>query len=184
MRQEQSWAEIRIGQDHTLLKLLSIAFGVLILGLLAQIKIPLAFTPVPITGQTFGVSLIALIYGRKLAFLTTASYLLIGGLGAPVFANLQSGLALGPSLGYLMGMLASSYLIGLLADKGYAKTWKTCFLSCLVGSFMVFSFGIIALSFFVPFNKLLLLGLLPFLPGDIIKNALATSIAQCFYHGK
>ncbi len=158
-----------------------VVVGVSLLSILAQVKLYLPFSPVPITGQTFGVALIALIYGRKLGLITFSSYLMIGAFGAPIFAKFQSGLQLGPTMGYLIGMLASTLIIGTLSDKGYTKTWPKAFLSCVLGSFAVFSCGLTVLSFFVPTESLLMMGLIPFLAGDLFKNTLASFLATRIY---
>ena len=74
--------------------------GVILLALLAQVAIPLPFTPVPITGQTFAVAFISLVWGAKRGGAVVFAYLLVGAAGLPVFANAQSGLAVGPTMGF------------------------------------------------------------------------------------
>lgn len=159
-------------------RLCVILTGVILLSILAQVRLYLPFSPVPITGQTFGVAFIALIFGRNLGVLSVASYLLVGGLGLPVFSGFQSGLVLGPTFGYLMGMLVASFVIGSLSDLGFAKSWPKAFFACLCGSLITFSFGLFVLSFFVSFESLFILGLYPFLAGDFLKNLAASFIAS------
>ena len=151
--------------------------GVLALSLLAQIAIPLPWTPVPITGQTFGVALVALSWGRKRAFSIVLSYLALGAMGLPVFAMGKSGLALGPTTGYLVGMMVASFVVGTLADIGFTKTFSKSLIAAFCGSLCTFTCGLIGLSLFVPNEALLTAGLLPFLPGDVIKNFLAATIS-------
>lgn len=155
--------------------------GVCLLAVLAQVKIYLPFSPVPITGQTFGVALLALLYGRTLGVATFTTYLLAGAAGAPVFANFQSGLSMGPTMGYLIGMWFSSLLIGTLSEKGFTKTWPKAFFVCVLGSLVVFTSGLTVLSFFVPKESLLVMGLFPFLAGDLFKNTLASFLATRIY---
>lgn len=164
-------------KNKFLAEALYIIAGFFLLSILAQVAIPLPWTPVPITGQTFGVTLIALSWGRKRALGITATYLLAGSMGLPVFAGAKSGLILGPTFGYLLGMLVSSYAVGHLSDLGFTKTFKKSLLAAFVGSFFVFSFGLLVLSFFVPSSTLLMAGLLPFIPGDILKNTLAAVLS-------
>ncbi len=152
--------------------------GSLLLALLAQVSFILPFTPVPITGQTFGVAVLALCWGRKRALASFALYLSEGAMGLPFFALGKSGLLLGPTFGYLIGMLLASGVVGHLADKGYARTIKSAFACCLVGSFIIFSCGLLGLSFFVPAKALLVTGFLPFIPGDLIKSFAAASLAS------
>ena len=159
-----------------LAQVIVVAAGVFAMALLAQLSVRLPWTPIPITGQTFGVSLMALLYGRRLGIITMASYILIGALGAPVFAAGQA-LVLAPAVGYLAGMVLSAAVIGFLADRGYTKTFKQSFIASLIGSACVFSMGLLVLSAFIPFNQLLIAGLLPFIPGDLVKSALASLIS-------
>lgn len=150
-----------------------VAGGIVMLALLAQLKIVLPWTPVPITGQTFGVALLALLWGSRLSLTTFAGYLLLGFAGAPVLAGGASGFSFGPTMGYLAGMLLASWVVGKLSDHGWARSFWTALFACYVGSFLIFIFGVVGLSFFVPAKGLLVAGVLPFLPGDLIKNILA-----------
>ncbi len=152
--------------------------GIFLLSVLAQIAIPLPWTPVPITGQTLGVALVSLSWGRKRAFSVLISYLILGSLGLPIFAMGSSGLLLGPTLGYLLGMALASLAVGHLADRGFTKTFTKSLLAAFTGSLIIFTFGLIGLSFFIPHDKLIAAGLLPFIPGDIIKNFLAATISR------
>src|SRR4051812_12271756 len=92
-------------QNKVLSELAALFGGVLLLSLLAQVAIPLPWTPVPITGQTFGVALVALSWGRKRALSAFLAYLAVGAFGLPVFAAGKSGLMMGPTFGYLVGMM-------------------------------------------------------------------------------
>lgn len=162
--------------------ILSVLLGVCGLSLLAQIAIPLPWTPVPITGQTFGVALLALLWGRKRAMAAIVSYVTLGGLGLPIFALGKSGFALGPTSGYLFGMMIATYVMGTLSDRGSTKTWLRSYVTALCGSVIIFTCGILWLSMFLPTKELLSAGLLPFLPGDLLKTLLASFIA--FQSGK
>ena len=156
---------------------LSICLGVVFLSLLAQIAVPLPWTPVPITGQTFGVSLTALLWGRKRSSAIILSYLLLGGLGLPIFAMGKSGFSIGPTMGYLVGMAVAAYWMGTLSDWGWTKTWLRSYLTALLGSVIIFSSGVMLLSVFIPAKDLWSAGVLPFLPGDFFKTLLSSFIA-------
>lgn len=162
-------------------QLILISGGVFLLSLLAQIKIQLWFTPVPITGQTFGVAMLALLWGRELSVKTFLSYLLIGFLGAPVFAGAASGIQFGPTMGYLIGMFFSTLVIGRLSDLGFGQNFKSALIASFIGSICTFSFGLLVLSFFTHNKNIFAIGLFPFIPGDIIKNTLAATIASKFH---
>lgn len=157
--------------------ILSVLLGVLGLSLLAQIAIPLPWTPVPITGQTFGVSLMSLLWGRKRALSSVVIYLALGAVGLPIFALGKFGISLGPTTGYLIGMVLAAYWMGSLSDRGGTKTWWRTYLSAFSGSAIIFSCGVLGLSFFIPTESLLSAGVLPFLPGDLLKTLLASTIA-------
>jgi biotin transport system substrate-specific component len=163
--------------DKWLYEGVAFATGVLLLACLAQLQIRLPWSPVPITGQTFGVALIALTWGSKRSFSVVAGYLALGAVGAPVFAFAQ-GFLTGPTIGYLIGMLMASVVVGFLADRGFAKSYWRALFAAYVGSVFVFACGLYVLSHFVPKDQLLVAGLIPFLLGDFIKNAMAAGIAS------
>ena len=102
-----------------------VALGVTLIALSAQVSIPLPNTPVPLTGQTFGVLLVGASYGSIRGFATMAAYLVIGGLGYAVFADHGSGwdvLRLSSATGgYLVGMLVAATFVGFLADRGWTR---------------------------------------------------------------
>lgn len=163
--------------SKTLDNIISVLISILGLSLLAQITIPLPWTPVPITGQTFGVILTALICGRKRAMASILSYLTLGAIGLPIFAMGKSGLSIGPTTGYLIGMAVASFCVGFLSDLGWTQSWWKSYLASALGSIIIFTFGVIGLSLFIPTKELLMAGVVPFLPGDFIKTWLASFTA-------
>lgn len=171
-------AKINHTENQILVSALSVVLGVVMIGLLAQIKIALPWTPVPVTGQTFGVAILALMWGSRLSLITFITYLGIGFLGVPVFAGGLSGLLVGPTFGYLIGMMVSSWVVGKLSDRGWSESFKTALGACYIGSLITFLCGVGVLSFFIPADKLLIAGVLPFLPGDLIKNILAATLIR------
>ena len=164
--------------DTKLNNVISFVGGVLLITLLAQVVIPLPWTPVPITGQTFAVSLVALLWGQKKAFSIVSCYLLLGTFGLPVFAQAQSGITFGATSGYLLGMLLSTLVVGYFSDRGWTQSFFRSWLAGFLGSCVTFACGLFVLSFFVPFEALLISGLLPFLPGDLVKTVTAATIAN------
>ena len=152
--------------------LILILAGSLLIAAFAQIRIPLPFTPVPITGQTFAVLLVGAALGSTRGILATLLYLCEGVLGLPFFAGGAGGLhvLLGPTAGYLMGFIAASYFIGLLAEKGLERSIKTSILPFLVGTAVIYIFGVTWLTILMgSFGKAVAAGFLPFLIGDAIK---------------
>lgn len=155
-------------------ELVLIVSGVIFLGLTAQIIMPLPFSPVPITGGTFGVLLIGLVYGKKLGLKTIISYLSAGMLGIPLFAGMGSGLLfLRPTGGYLIGYVFMVLICGYLTEKGWGKSYIKTFIMMITAETVMYLFGLFYLSFFVKSN-LLTIGLYPFIIGDFIKMLLVT----------
>jgi biotin transport system substrate-specific component len=167
-------ALIAKSENKNLANVLSILAGVALIALLAQVAIPLPWTPVPITGQTLGVSLVALSWGWKRSSITMALYLTLGSLGLPFFASIGS---LGATSGYLVGMLFSAIAVGYLADLGWTNSFKKALAAAYLGSFIVLGTGLFVLSYFLPYEALLGAGLIPFLPGDLIKNLTAAGLS-------
>ncbi|MDO4435004.1 MAG: biotin transporter BioY [Cardiobacteriaceae bacterium] len=150
--------------------------GSLIIALFAQISIPLQ--PVPITGQTLGVTIVGFALGAKAGTGAVLMYLLEGALGLPVFAGGASGYAalLGKTGGYLIGFIPSAWVLGYASDKGVLNhKWATLGVA-LLSAAITFAFGLLQLSFFVPADKLLQFGLIPFIPGGVIKALIASAL--------
>lgn len=149
-----------------------IVLGTLLVAALAQVKIPLPFTPVPLTGQTFAVLLVGATLGSKRGAASMALYIALGALGLPIFAGGESGLAYlsGATLGYLIGFVMAAYVIGLLAECGWERSVGTSILPFLVGTAIIYACGVAWLAVVLgSFSKAVAAGLLPFLIGDAIK---------------
>lgn len=166
----------RIKPNKLLLEIpLFLTFNLLLVAC-SYISINLPFSPVPITGQTFGVLLIAMALGRVRGTGVVLAYLLEGAVGLPVFAGGSAGLAkfIGPTGGYLAGFLVAAYVVGYLADKGWDRKYLSSIMAMTLGTVLIFVFGLSWLAYFVPSNALLAAGLYPFVPGALIKIALAS----------
>ncbi|MCS7011839.1 MAG: biotin transporter BioY [Anaerolineales bacterium] len=157
---------------------LLIVAGSLLVAAMAQVRIPLLFTPVPITGQTFAVLLVGAALGARRGAASLSFYLLQGLLGAPVFAGGKGGLIhlFGPTGGYLLGFIAAAWLVGRLAEQGQDRRVSTALVAFLLGEIVIYLFGLPWLAIFVGWEKAFLAGLIPFLPGDAIK-LLAAALA-------
>jgi len=151
--------------------------GVAFLSLLAQIAIPVPGSPVPVTGQTLGVLLLATSYGATLGTTTFFTYLLIGALGAPVFANGGSGIEriVGATGGYLVGMLLTSALLGYLGGRKWDQKFRTALPAMLLGNALTFGLGLLWLHQYTgkDWAWTISAGFTPFIIGEILKIAIA-----------
>jgi biotin transport system substrate-specific component len=148
--------------------------GSALIALAAQVRIPLPFSPVPVTGQTFAVLLVAAALGR-LGLASVVAYLVEGAIGLPVFAGGLSGVAYmtGPTGGYLIGFALAAAIVGSAAERGWDRHLATALAAMLVGEVAIYVCGLAWLARFVPADRLLTAGLVPFIPGDLFKMLLA-----------
>ncbi len=148
-----------------------------IIGLTAQIVIVLPFTPVPITGQTFGVLVGAMVLGSRRAVAGSLLYLGLGLLGIPWFAGSSGGLKVvsTPTFGYLLGFVLASFVVGTLAEKGLDRKLLGTLGVMVVGNLLIYILGAGWLAFVsgLGVKDALILGVLPFLIGDGLKALLA-----------
>ncbi|MFC1805128.1 biotin transporter BioY [Candidatus Omnitrophota bacterium] len=137
----------------------------------AFLKIPLPFSPVPITLQTFFVLLSGAFLGG-FGLLSQASYILLGVFGLPIFAGAGSGIfyLFGPTGGYLFGFLLAALLISRLIKYSGNHFLRIFVVFCL-GDLVLLSCGVIWLRVLLgyPLKKLLLIGFIPFIPGELLK---------------
>lgn len=150
------------------------------IGVLAQVSIPLPFTPVPITGQTFAVLLGALALGPGLALAGTALYAVVGLAGVPWFAGASGGLRMlsDPSFGYIVGFVIAAAVVGWLGARGADRRPLSTIVAMLVGNLVIYAFGVgwLAVSLGVSLARALELGMAPFLIGDLVKVLLAAGL--------
>lgn len=134
---------------------------------------------VPITAQTLGVMLAGLVLGPRVAPWAIVLVLALAALGLPVLAGGRGGLGVfvGPTAGYLLGWIAGVIVIGLIMRTGRVTWWRAAPASLVGGVLVVYAFGIPiqALVTGVPLG-LTALSSLAFLPGDLIKVAVATLV--------
>lgn len=158
-------------------------------GLMAQVRIPLPWTPVPITGQTFAVLISAVLLGKYYGALSQTIYVGLGFAGLPWFANFSGGTAVmfGPSGGYLIGFILAALFVGHMVDHRIkARAFPAMLGITLFASLVIiYSFGLLQLQAWYtlagsPCNiwGLLMKGAIPFLPIDIIK-AIGIALVGC-----
>ena len=157
--------------------LILITLGSFFVAILAQVKVPLPFSPIPLTGQTFAVLLVAAALGSKRGAASMALYIALGAFGLPVFAGGAAGMAYlsGATLGYLAGFIVSAYFVGLLAEHGLERSVRTSIIPFLVGMIIIYACGVSWLAVLLgSFSKALTAGLVPFIIGDVLKLAAAS----------
>lgn len=143
---------------------------------LAPFSAPIPFSPVPISLASLVIYFCAIIGGWKRAAISVTVYLLLGSIGVPVFAGWTAGFQklAGPTGGYLIGYLFIAIIVGYFADK-FEEKRLLCLLGLILGTLVCYLFGTIWLAALMDlsFVKALFLGIIPYLPGDAIKIALA-----------
>lgn len=166
-------------ENKTVTRIFGVSVFVTLTMLGAFVRIPLPFTPVPLTLQTFFVLLSGLFLGRNLGGLAQISYVLLGAAGLPLFTSTGSGIfyILGPTGGYLAGFVAASLYVGMSIRRANESFWRVAAV-LLIGDCMLLCCGVLWLKFLTGFSfaKLLLIGFIPFIPGDILKVAVAAAI--------
>ncbi len=155
-----------------------IAGGSFAIALSAQIAI---LHPVPITGQTFAVLMVAALLGSRRGSLCILAYLAEGLLGLPVFAEGKAGLAafLGPTGGYLVGFIVAAWIVGALSERTWDRKVLGTVVAMVLGNFAIYACGLVWLLCLARVlakplgGGVLAIGLYPFLAGDVLKIALA-----------
>ena len=152
--------------------------GAALTGLAAQISIPVHGSPVPVTGQTFGVLLVGVVLGARRGAASMALYLLAGFVGVPWFAGGTTGSIHLATLGYMVGFILAGALVGRLAERGADRSpWRTA-LTMAAGNLVIYACGVpyLALSAHLPASAALHYGLTVFLLGDALKILLAAGL--------
>ncbi len=160
--------------------------GSLVIALSAAVSIRLPGNPVPITGQTFGVLLVAGALGLRRGVASTALYLAIGIVGLPAFAEGKAGLAiiasvnggrlvLGATGGYLVGFVLASALVGRLAERGWDRRLPGALAAMALGNLAIYAAGLpwLAAATGYSVGETIAKGLVPFVLGDMLKLVLA-----------
>jgi len=145
----------------------------------AYIHIPIG--PVPIVLQNLFVLLAGLLLGARWGLTSITVYVLIGVCGVPVFAGGKGGLAAlsGPTGGYLLGYILAALVVGWIANR-WQRRVALDILAVVLGSLVIYALGVPWLKWVTdwPWEKALMLGMLPFIPGDVVKAVAAVMLAR------
>jgi biotin transport system substrate-specific component len=150
--------------------------GALLIAVAAQVRVVLPGSPVPVTGQTFAVLLLAAAYGSRRGSATVVTYLALGLSGVPVFASAPPGLSalVAPTAGYLIGYLPAAFVVGWCSERGAMRSrWSTAG-AMIGGNIMIYLAGAVWLARYVGWDNVFAAGVAPFIVGDLVKIALAT----------
>lgn len=182
----------RIQESSTVTKILMSLLMACFTGIMAQIVIPLPWTPVPITAQTFAVLCSGLFLGKKYGCLSQILYIVLGVAFIPWFGGMTGGLEmlLGSTGGFLIGFIIASYFIGSITEKyADARSFRKMVITIGIANFaLIYIPGLIGLALWVSLTQgttigivdLLMMGLVPFIIGDIVKILGAASISKVF----
>ncbi|HTY45301.1 MAG TPA: biotin transporter BioY [Patescibacteria group bacterium] len=161
--------------NKTLCRLIGVLLFVFLTALGAFIRLPLPFTPVPVTLQTFFVLLSGAFLGAGLGAVSQLGYILLGATGLSLFAGFGSGTCYlcGPTAGYLVGFVLASFLIGTFS--GSAKSTARLFALLCIGDLLLLGCGALWLKLLLGLSpkKAFLWGVLPFIPADMLKAWMA-----------
>lgn len=199
MHKSLTWhlAEKEIFTNVNLRRLIGIFTFVVMVAAGAFIYIPLPFTPVPITLQTFFVLLCAAFLKPKDSVIALGAYLLLGVTGVPIFSGALGGLArfLGPTGGYIAGFIFSVFPVSFLLRQGWEQGNASFFrivTAFFCGITTIYFFGGIWLAFTMHFSlkEVLSLGIIPFIAGDVVKLVFAALLyyksnnrVKCLFRG-
>jgi biotin transport system substrate-specific component len=151
--------------------------GALLIYLTARIAIPVPGSPIPITGQTFGVLLVGGALGFRRGLIGVALYVLLGVIGLPFFAEGKGGISViwGARGGYLIGFVVAGALVGRLAELGWDRKLGGAVGAMLLGSAVIYAIGLPWLGVVVGTSpaETIAQGLTPFIFGDALKLVLA-----------
>ena len=154
----------------------------LLTALAAQISIPL--WPVPITGQTFAVTLTGALLGSRLGAMALTLYLIEGASGLPFFSGGGNGIQmlLGPTGGYLVSFPAAAFITGAFAEQGWDKRFLTAVAAMAIGSALILLAGWAWLTQFMTPAVAWHAGVSRFIIGDIVKVVLAAAVLPTGWH--
>jgi len=158
-------------------RLIGVVIFIILTSLAAFVRIPLPFTPVPITLQTLFVLLSGLCLGSRLGFLSQCGYIFLGAIGLSIFTGSGNGLfyLFGPTAGYLVGFALASFLAGKLI-RSRQDNLPVIFVKLCLADFVLLACGAAWLKFLLGCSlaQALLIGFLPFLVGDLFKILIAS----------
>lgn len=179
------FAPLDLGARPLAVQFAAVLLGTLVLAISSQISVPMV--PVPVTMQTLAVTLIGALYGWRLGAITITAWLFEAALGLPVLANGNGSLLsfVGPTAGYLFAFPVVGALVGWLVARGWNGARPgLAFVAMLVGNALCLVLGALWLSTLIGVEKAIIVGVVPFLIGGVLKSALGAAILVAFDRGR
>jgi biotin transport system substrate-specific component len=173
-----SFSPLRLETRSRTFQVGAVLLGTLFLALSSWIEVPMY--PVPMTMQTFAVTVVGAFYGWRLGGLTILAWLGEAMVGLPVLAGGAGGLAhfAGPTLGYLVAFPIAGALVGYLAEQGWTRNLALGFAAMLMGNALCLVIGGAYLASLIGPEQAMILGVVPFILGGILKSALAALMVK------
>ena len=171
-----SFSPLRLSTRSTAFKFAAVILGTLLLAASSWIEVPLY--PVPVTMQTFAVTLIGALYGWRLGSLTVLAWLGEAAVGMPVLSGGAGGFVhfAGPTAGYLIAFPFVAALVGWLAERGWnGHNVLRSFSAMLMGNALCLLLGAMWLAAAIGMEKAIAFGVTPFLIGAVLKSALGAA---------
>ncbi len=169
-------------------KLALVLIGVASIILFTQIRLEwtLSSLLIPITGQSLAVLLVGALLGQRLGTISVLLYILLGVAGLPVFSNGAHGLGVltGPSGGYLLGFVGGAWLCGYLGERSRSRPFGKGVLMMTFGTAAILLFGGLYLAWLYGWPTAWKAGVVPFMPGAIVKIVLGAAVLWFWYEWK
>ncbi|MBZ9995362.1 biotin transporter BioY [Mesorhizobium sp. BH1-1-4] len=180
-----SFSPLRLQQRSLGWQAGAVVLGTLFLALSSYIEVPMV--PVPVTMQTFAVTLIGALYGWRLGAVTIAAWLVEGAVGFPVLAGGAAGASyfVGPTGGYLFAFPVVGVLVGWLAERGWnGNRVVLAFIAMLLGNLACLVLGTAWLAVMIGAEQAITFGFVPFIVGGLLKSALGAATLTALPRGK
>jgi biotin transport system substrate-specific component len=166
----------------TTIQLTLCALFTALIAVLAQVAVPLPFSPVPFTGQVIGIMITGALLTRKTALMAVAAYLLIGMAGMPVFSLARGGIYMltGPTGGYLIGFIPAVMIITRLLENIEQPSLPRLVIAMLAGLISIYLVGALQLGLLMQYSikQVLLVGVLPFIAFDLMKIVISAILSR------
>ncbi|MHC1547708.1 biotin transporter BioY [Phyllobacterium sp. K27] len=174
----QAFVPLKLADRSLALQALAVLIGTMFLAVSSWVSVPMI--PVPITMQTFAVTMVGALYGWRLGGITVIAWLLQSFIGLPVLAGGMPGqLAFaGPTAGYLFAFPVVAAFVGLLAERGFTRNPFSSALVMLLGNALCLALGAMWLAGLFGFNVAWASGVAPFILGGLLKSALAAATVE------